>query len=111
MNLNDYLRLHSSKQRQCWRSKDAFFPSSLEAISMFVGNHAEANLVALFMELLLKNTRNLDTMVVLLAGYLDASSFEELLAMAKELSHKYNNVSIVIKPSQVKKVSNSFSQR
>ncbi|KAL1200110.1 F-box/LRR-repeat protein [Cardamine amara subsp. amara] len=109
--LNDYLCLHSSEKRQCWRSKDAFFPSSLEAVSMLVGNHAEANLVALFMELLLKNTSNLDTMVVLLVGYLDASSFEELLAMAKELSHKYNNVNIVIKPSKVKNVPNStFSQ-
>lgn len=77
---------------------------------MLVGKHAESNLVALFMERLLKSTKSVETMVVLLVGYLDASGFEELLAMATTLSHN-NDVSIVIKRSHIKYVSNTFPQR
>ncbi|CAH8269841.1 unnamed protein product [Arabidopsis lyrata] len=110
LHLNAYLRLHSLNQRQCWRSKDSVFPGSLETISMLVGKHAESNLVALFMERLLKSTKSLETMVVLLVGYLDASGFEELLAMATTLSHN-NDVSVLIKRSSIKYVSNTFPQR
>ncbi|XP_024012508.1 F-box/LRR-repeat protein At5g02910 [Eutrema salsugineum] len=108
VHLNNYLRSHSLNQRQCWRSKDMLFPGSIETISMLVGKYAESNLVASFMELLLRYTTSLEAMVVLLVGYLDASGFEELLAMAATLSHK-TNVFILIKQSHVKNVSNTFS--
>nr|VDD34785.1 unnamed protein product [Brassica oleracea] len=106
--LNSYLRSHSLNQRQCWRSKDTAFPGSMETISMLVGKYAESNLVASFVERLLRSTRSLETMVVLLVGYLDASGFEELVAMATRLSHK-RNVFISIKQSHVQNVSNTFS--
>ncbi|CAH8379882.1 unnamed protein product [Eruca vesicaria subsp. sativa] len=107
--LNSYLRSHSlNQQRQCWRSKDMAFPGSMETISMLVGKYAESNLVASFVERLLRNTRSLETMVVLLVGYLDASGFEELVGMATRLSLK-RNVFISIKQCHVKSVSNAFS--
>lgn len=84
------------------------FPSCMDTMSMLVGKYAESNLVASFMELLLRNTKSLETMVVLLVGYLDASGFEELVAMATTLSHN-NNVFISIKQSHVKNVSKTFS--
>lgn len=84
------------------------FPGSMETISMLVGKYAESNLVASFVERLLRSTRSLETMVVLLVGYLDASGFEELVAMATRLSHK-RNVFISIKQSHVQNVSNTFS--
>uniref|UniRef100_A0A1J3JEE2 F-box/LRR-repeat protein n=1 Tax=Noccaea caerulescens TaxID=107243 RepID=A0A1J3JEE2_NOCCA len=108
VHLNNYLRVHSLNQSQCWRSKDAVFPGSIETISMLVGKYAESNLVASFMELLLRNTKSLETMVVLVVGYLDASGFDELLAMATTLSHN-NNVFILIKQSHVQNVSTAFS--
>ncbi|XP_010423796.1 PREDICTED: F-box/LRR-repeat protein At5g02910-like [Camelina sativa] len=111
LHLNAYLRVHSLNQHQCWRSKDSVFPGSLETISMLVGKHAESNLVALFMERLLESTKSLETMVVLLVGYLDTSGFEELLAMATTLSHNNNDVSILIKRSYIKYVANTFPQR
>ncbi|CAN8257318.1 unnamed protein product [Cochlearia groenlandica] len=107
VHLNVYLRAHSLNQQHCWRSKDLPFPGSIETISMLVGKYAESKLVASFMELLLRNTTSLETMVVLLVGYLDASGFEELLAMATTLSRS-NNVFISIKQSHVKSVSNTF---
>jgi hypothetical protein len=108
VHLNNYLRVHSLNQSQCWRSKDAVFPGSIETISMLVGKYAESNLVASFMELLLRNTKSLETMVVLVVGYLDASGLDELLAMATTLSHN-NNVFILIKQSHVQNVSTTFS--
>jgi len=62
------------------------------------------------MERLLKSTKSLETMVVLLVDYLDALGFEELLAMATTLSHN-NDVSVLIKRSYIKYVSNTFPQR
>ncbi|CAA7031684.1 unnamed protein product [Microthlaspi erraticum] len=57
---------------------------------------ARPDLVASFIELLLANTRTLETLVVHLGSYLNRPGFEELSQIALTLSHK-NKVSIVLK--------------
>ncbi|KAF8048119.1 hypothetical protein N665_2668s0002 [Sinapis alba] len=57
---------------------------------------AKPNLVASFMELLLRNTRTLETLVLQLKSCLNTSSYDEVSQIALTLSHK-NKVSIVLK--------------
>lgn len=70
--------------------KDVIFPAS----SAF--KVAKPDLLASFMELLLANTRTLETLVVQLGSCLNRSNFDELTQIALTLSHK-NKVSIVLK--------------
>ncbi|CAN6866029.1 unnamed protein product [Brassica oleracea] len=57
---------------------------------------AVPDLVALFVELLLRNTRILKTLVIQLRSCLNTSNYDELSQIALTLSHK-NKVSIVLK--------------
>ncbi|KAF3502746.1 hypothetical protein F2Q69_00041316 [Brassica cretica] len=57
---------------------------------------AKPDLVASFMELLLRNTRTLETLVLQLRSCLNTSNYDELSQIALTLSHK-NKVSIVLK--------------
>ncbi|KFK23654.1 hypothetical protein AALP_AAs42163U000200, partial [Arabis alpina] len=62
---------------------------------------APIKLIALFIELVLGNTKTLETLVVSLDDKLDANQFEELLQMAQTLPQDHNNVSIVINKHKV----------
>ncbi|KAG2245078.1 hypothetical protein Bca52824_093062 [Brassica carinata] len=57
---------------------------------------AKPDLVASFMELLLRNTRTLETLVLQLRSCLNTTNYVEVSQIALTLSHK-NNVSIVLK--------------
>lgn len=57
---------------------------------------AKPDLVASFMELLLRNTRTLETLVLQLRSCLNTSNYDELSQIALTLSHK-NKVCIVLK--------------
>ncbi|KAG2277008.1 hypothetical protein Bca52824_059563 [Brassica carinata] len=57
---------------------------------------AKPDLVALFVELLLRNTRTLKTLAIQLRSCLNTSNYDELSQIALTLSHK-NKVSIVLK--------------
>ncbi|CDY29170.1 BnaC09g15670D [Brassica napus] len=57
---------------------------------------AKPDLVASFMELLQRNTRTLETLVLQLRSCLNTSNYDELSQIALTLSHK-NKVSIVLK--------------
>ncbi|EOA34335.1 hypothetical protein CARUB_v10021855mg, partial [Capsella rubella] len=85
VSLDDYLRWERMKPDQCWRSNDGVFwnryPFDLES------DH-----VASFVKLVLKNTKTLDKMVVLLNERCHSFNFEELV---QTLSHN-NDVSIVL---------------
>ncbi|EOA22192.1 hypothetical protein CARUB_v10002764mg [Capsella rubella] len=85
---------------QCWRSECEAFPTSKEIYNMLGCNDATSKLLASFMELVLRNTKTLERMVVWLGGtyFNDAQWFEELLQMAATLSQD-DNVSIVLKRS------------
>ncbi|XP_010495047.1 PREDICTED: F-box/LRR-repeat protein 25-like [Camelina sativa] len=77
-------------KKQCWRLEDKVFPTSCY-------NVVEPKVVSSFMELLLANTKTLETLVVHLSTNCVARSrFEELSQIALTLSHN-NNVSIVLK--------------
>ncbi|CAH2074420.1 unnamed protein product [Thlaspi arvense] len=83
---------------KCWRSNYYVFPTSEEINSMWGCNDATSKLLASFMELVLKNAKTLERMVVWLGGtdFDDDQWVEELRQMAGTLSHS-NIVSIVIK--------------
>lgn len=86
---------------QCWRSKCEMFPTSKEIFEMLGCNDATSKLVASFSELVLRNAKTLEMMVVWLGGSYfndDAQWFEQLLQMVATLSHD-NNVSILLKRS------------
>ncbi|KAJ0231552.1 F-box domain-containing protein [Hirschfeldia incana] len=70
--------------------QDLIFPAK----SAF--NVAKPDLVASFIELLLRNTRTLETLVLQLRSCLNTSNYDELSQVALTLSHK-NKVSIVLK--------------
>ncbi|KAG7549273.1 hypothetical protein ISN45_Aa06g001850 [Arabidopsis thaliana x Arabidopsis arenosa] len=97
----DMHRLKGLYPDQCWRSKCEMFPSSKEIYEMLGCNDATSKLVASFSELVLRNAKTLEMMVVWLGGSYfndDAQWFEELLQMVATLSHD-NNVSILLKRS------------
>ncbi|CAH8269828.1 unnamed protein product [Arabidopsis lyrata] len=86
---------------QCWRSKCEMFPTSKEIYEMLGCNDATSKLVASFSELVLRNAKTLEMMVVWLGGSYfndDAQWFQQLLQMVATLSHD-NNVSILLKRS------------
>ena len=87
---------------QCWRSTCEVFPTSKEIYKMLGCNDATSKLVASFMNLVLRNAKTLERMVVWLGGIYfngDAPWFEEeLFDMVETLSHN-NNVSILLKQS------------
>ncbi|KAG7553888.1 Leucine-rich repeat 2 [Arabidopsis suecica] len=96
----DMHRLKGLYPDQCWRSKCEVFPTSKEIYEMLGCNDATSKLVASFSELVLRNAKTLEMMVVWLGGsyFNDAQWFEELLQMVETLSHD-NNVSILLKRS------------
>lgn len=85
---------------QCWRSIYEVFPTSKEIYKMLGCNDATSKLLASFMELVLRNAKTLESMVVWLGGnyFNDAQWFDELLQMVAKLSHN-SNVSILLKGS------------
>lgn len=84
-------------ERWC-RSTYEVFPTTKEIYSILGCNDATSKLLASFMELVLRNAKTLETMVLWLGGvyFNDAQWFEELLRMVGTLSHHYN-VSILLK--------------
>ncbi|KAH0857748.1 LOW QUALITY PROTEIN: hypothetical protein HID58_086009 [Brassica napus] len=71
-------------------------PQDPQDISFRLRQIAKPDLVALFVELLLRNTRTLKTLVIQLRSCLNTSNYDELSQIALTLSHK-NKVSIVLK--------------
>ncbi|CAA7021185.1 unnamed protein product [Microthlaspi erraticum] len=82
------------------RSTYEVFPTTKEIWSMLGCNDATSKLLASVMELVLRNAKTLETMVLWLGGvyFKDAQRFKKLLRMVATLSRK-NNVSIVLKRS------------
>ncbi|AEE77441.1 F-box/RNI-like superfamily protein [Arabidopsis thaliana] len=102
---HDIMEMHPLKglyPDQCWRSTCEVFPTSKEIYKMLGCNDATSKLVASFMNLVLRNAKTLERMVVWLGGIYfngDAPWFEEeLFDMVETLSHN-NNVSILLKQS------------
>ncbi|XP_010490741.1 PREDICTED: putative F-box/LRR-repeat protein At5g02700 [Camelina sativa] len=83
-----------------WRSTCEVFPTSKEIYKMFGCNDATSKLLASFIELVVRNAKTLERMVIWLEGsyFNDAQWFEEMLQMVETISHN-NNVSIVLKRS------------
>ncbi|KAG7574271.1 F-box-like domain superfamily [Arabidopsis suecica] len=86
---DSYLRRHGSKTDKTWSSEAKVFKNILR-------KNVESTHMASFMELVLKNTKTLENMVVRFGSYLEDRKFEELLEMVQMLSHDNNNVSIVL---------------
>ncbi|KAG7588198.1 F-box-like domain superfamily [Arabidopsis suecica] len=82
---DNYLDLQGLSPNQCWRSKDGVFWNQSRS-------NVESKNVASFVELMLKNTKTLDKMVVQLNERYLGFKLKEL---APTLSHN-NNVSIVL---------------
>ncbi|CAH2058645.1 unnamed protein product [Thlaspi arvense] len=85
--IHDYLNSQGLNLDQSWSSEARVIEN--------VWN-VESKHVALFMELMLKSTKTLEKMVVMLKGYIARRKFEELLEMVPMLSHNNNNVSICL---------------
>ena len=85
---------------ECWRSKYEIFPTLLEFGSVMSCKDGTWKLMASFMEMVMRNVKRLETLVVGLECNKpkgsDARWFEELLQMLQSLSNN-NNVSIVLK--------------
>ncbi|CAA7017441.1 unnamed protein product [Microthlaspi erraticum] len=88
-----YLDSQGLNPNQCWKSKYEAFPTSNE---IFYNSGVTSKLVASFIEMVLKNVKTLETLIVALKHIRDtgdAEWFEELLQMPPTLSNS-NNVSI-----------------
>ncbi|XP_010490726.1 PREDICTED: putative F-box/LRR-repeat protein At3g28410 [Camelina sativa] len=86
--------------QHCWRSTCEVFPTSKEIYNMLGCNDATSKFLASFIELVVRNAKTLERMVIWLGGsyFNDAQWFEEMLQMVETISHN-NNVSIVLKRS------------
>ncbi|CAD5330622.1 unnamed protein product [Arabidopsis thaliana] len=102
---HDIMEMHHLKglyPDQCWRSTCEVFPTSKEIYKMLGCNDATSKLVASFMDLVLRNAKTLERMVVWLGGIYfngDAPWFEEELFDMVETLSRNNNVSILLKQS------------
>ncbi|CAN7037052.1 unnamed protein product [Brassica oleracea var. botrytis] len=83
---------------QYWGLKYKVFAPSNDSYSMLGCNVATSKVLAWFMELVLRNAKTLENMVVWLRSryFDDAQWFEEQLQIVGTLSHN-NNVSILLK--------------
>ncbi|CAH8362614.1 unnamed protein product [Eruca vesicaria subsp. sativa] len=90
--IDTYLDLKSLNSDQCWSVKARVFENIRDC-------DIESKHVALFMELMFKNTKTLEKMVVWLESYDHGRISEELLEMVPVLSEN-NNVTIVISSSE-----------
>lgn len=90
--------LQSRNLDQYWGLKYKVFAPSDDSYSMLGCNVATSKVLAWFMELVLRNAKTLETMVVWLKSsyFDDAQWFEEQLQRVGTLSHN-NNVSILLK--------------
>lgn len=101
--LDYYLRsVRGLNPDQCWKSEYIHnFPTSEGIFPMVRCENAASKLFASFMELVLRNSKTLETMVVQFRSTyhpLALECFEQLLQMPPTLPHN-NNVSIVLNPS------------
>ncbi|KAG7553906.1 F-box-like domain superfamily [Arabidopsis suecica] len=71
--VNSYLDAQDLNPDQCWRLNDVVFPTSSKS------EVVKPELMASFLELLLANTRTLETLVLHLGSCIDRSRFEELM--------------------------------
>ncbi|CAH8379470.1 unnamed protein product [Eruca vesicaria subsp. sativa] len=95
--VNSYLRSQGLNQEQCWGSKYEVFPTAIEFGGMIHCKDAMWKLIASFMEVVMRNGKILETLVVGLKYIVsDARWFEEWLQMIPTLPNN-NNVSIVLK--------------
>ncbi|CAH8376493.1 unnamed protein product [Eruca vesicaria subsp. sativa] len=92
--IDTYLNLKSLNSDQCWSMEARVF----ENISY---GDIESKHVVSFMELMFKNTKTLEKMVVWLERYDQGRNFEELLEMVPVLSDE-NNITIVFSSSKSK---------
>ncbi|CAH8379710.1 unnamed protein product [Eruca vesicaria subsp. sativa] len=94
-----FIFLSTSLDRS-WIFQYEEFPTSKEIYSMLGCNDSTSEVLALFIELVLRNAKTLETMVVWLgsSSFDDAQWFEEQLQIVGTLSQN-NNVSIVLKRS------------
>ncbi|AED90537.1 putative protein [Arabidopsis thaliana] len=90
--VNSYLDAQDLNPDQWWRLDDVVFPISSEYEVL------KPEIMASFMELLLANTRTLETLVVELGSCVARSRFKELFQIALTLSHD-KKVSIMLKRS------------
>ncbi|KAG2288804.1 hypothetical protein Bca4012_030285 [Brassica carinata] len=96
-----YLSLRGLNLDQCWRSEYMQnFPTSVGIGSMVRCENAVSKLLASFLELVLKNSKTLEMMVVQFRTTrpLALEFFSQLLPMPPTLPHN-NNVSLVLNPS------------
>ncbi|CAH8342148.1 unnamed protein product [Eruca vesicaria subsp. sativa] len=105
-NINDhtldyYLGVLGLNPDQCWRSEYIHnFPTSEGIFSMVRCENAASKLFTSFMELVLRNSKTLETMVIRFrpTPALALECFAQLLQMPPTLPHN-DNVSIVLNPS------------
>ncbi|CAF2164868.1 unnamed protein product [Brassica napus] len=96
-----YLSLQGLNLDQCWRSEYIQnIPTSVGIGSMVRCENAESKLLASFLELVLRNSKTLEMMVVQYSSThpLALEFFTQLLRMPPTLPHN-NNVSLVVNPS------------
>ncbi|CAN8237468.1 unnamed protein product [Cochlearia groenlandica] len=100
MDVKSYLDSQGLDPDQCWGSEYEVFPTTREIYQILGCNDATSKLLVSFMELVLRNTKSLETMVLCLdvTYFQDAQWIEKLLHTVATLSHN-NNVSIVLKRS------------
>ncbi|CAH8379313.1 unnamed protein product [Eruca vesicaria subsp. sativa] len=98
--LDSYMDSEGLNPDRCGRSKYEAFPTLFEFVSVISCKDATWRLMASFMEMVMRNVKTLETLVVGLECIKpkgsDARWFEELLQMLQLLSNN-NNVSIVLK--------------
>ncbi|KAH0883734.1 LOW QUALITY PROTEIN: hypothetical protein HID58_059830 [Brassica napus] len=101
--LDYYLSQRGLNPEQCWRSE-------YSELSYLRGNLSDAsNLSASFMELVLRNSKTLETIVVQFRSTpLALECFAQLLQMPPTLPHN-NNVSIVLNPSNYSLIASVLS--
>lgn len=92
--LDRHLRTQGLNPDQCWRMKYGDFPTTEQTYSPpsfgVVAKLAKSKDVVSFIKLVLQNSRTVDTMVLRLGGYLNATEYQKLLRVVPTFTRNKN---------------------
>ncbi|KAL0800703.1 hypothetical protein Bca101_055878 [Brassica carinata] len=92
--LDRHLRTQGLNPDRCWRMKYGDFPTTEQTYSSssygVVAKLAKSKDVVSFIKLVLQNSKTVDTMVLMLDGYLNATEYQKLLRMVPAFSRNKN---------------------
>lgn len=92
--LDRHLRTQGLNPDRCWRLKYGDFPTTEQTYSSsssgVVSKLAKSKDVVSFIKLVLQNSKAVETMVLRLDGYLDATEYQKLLRMVPTFTRNKN---------------------